>query len=562
MLETVALKISRSRPIKHLFFFVLTLFSVLTMSYHFGTFDQSIHIPFLKALSDPSLYPGDPFVALRSSHYSYFWYMFIPFYQWGILEEALFAAHLLATYFTYWMLYELGVTLFENPLSAMFGTLAFLFPHVSFSGFPLIEFSLLNRTFVMPFLLLAINLYLRGIRARGFFMLGILYNLHVLSVHFVLAMFMLDFVVEFRKIGWKKILNSILVFILAALPVLLWKMQDSSGAEISLEPGWFDLISRSMMLHLFYLAGNPYVLPASLSALAAYILFFIAYRAVPERAHDKTVLVFVLASTLLVLAQGIVTAWLPVSIILQLQIIRGGIFAVIFAYLYFADYLARKWSAASQRNPGDGVVTATFFLSTLTFITVLVLATQKWWSATPRRLRVTSIFLATAFLGSLVFAVFANIWYPGVHIYGLDNPWRDVQEWARDNTPRDAIFITPLNKWWLDEAEWRVFSERQTVVTLSEILEAAFEPEYLAIWQPRMETLAPGAIARFQGNYLENQQIVGEAYNNLSSEALASAACQYEASFIVTEKAHPHEFPLVYENAEYLVYDMTQVVCK
>ncbi len=157
MLETVALQISRSRPIKHLFFFALTLFSVLTMSYHFGTFDQSIHIPFLKALSDPSLYPGDPFVALRSSHYSYFWYMFIPFYQWGILEEALFAAHLLATYFTYWMLYELGVTLFGNPLSAMFGTLAFLFPHVSFSGFPLIEFSLLNRTFVMPFLLLAIN---------------------------------------------------------------------------------------------------------------------------------------------------------------------------------------------------------------------------------------------------------------------------------------------------------------------------------------------------------------------------------------------------------------------
>jgi hypothetical protein len=561
MLESIANRIDQSKGIRHLFFLGVTLTSVLLIGYHFGTFDQSIHIPFLKALADPSLYPNDAFVALRLEHYSYFWFFFIPFYQWGVLEPTLFVTHLIVTYFTFWMVYELCQTLFENPLSAMFGTLAFVIPHVSFAGFPLIEFSLLNRTFVMPFLLLAINLYLRGIRARGFFMLGILYNLHVLSVNYVLAMFLLDFVLEYRKIGWKKILNCLVVFVLAALPVLLWKMQDS-GAEIQLEPGWFDLISRSMMMHLFYLAGNFYVLPASLSALSAYVLYLIAYRGSPRREHDQTVLVFVLATALVVLAQGIVTAWLPISILLQFQIIRAGLFGVIFGYIYFADYLARKWTAQEGRQPGDGLLIWTFFLSSLTFITVLMLATQKWWSATPRRLKTTAILLPVVFVISLVTVAYLHVWHPGIYIYGLENPWREVQEWAKANTPKDAIFITPLNKWWIDEAEWRVFSERQTVATLSEILEAAFEPDYIAIWRPRIETLAPGALAQFHGDYTENRLIAGEAYNNLSTAALVSAACQYHASYIVAEKGHTHDLPQVYENSEYRVYDMTGLPCK
>jgi hypothetical protein len=561
MLERIANRISHSKGTKHLFFLGTTLITILVMGYQFGTFDQAIHIPFLKAAADPSLYPGDAFVALRREHYSYFWYLFLPFYNWGVLEITLFITHLVVTYFTFWMLYELSETLFKNPLSAMFGTLAFIVPHLSFSGFPLIEYSLLNRTFVMPFLLLAINLYLRGIRARGFFMLGILYNLHVLSVNYVLALFLLDFVLEYRKIGWKKILNCIAVFILAAFPVLLWKLQGS-GTEIQLEPGWFDLITRSMMMHVFYLAGNFYVLPASLSALSAYILFLIAYRSAPSRPHDQTVMIFVLATALVVLVQGIVTAWLPISILVQFQILRTGLFGVLFGYLYFADYLARKWVANGVRKPGDAVLTWTFFLSVMTFITVLVFAAQKWWSATPKRLKATAISLPLAFFATLAIAAYTNFWHPGIYIYGFKDPWREVQEWAKANTPKDAIFITPLNKWWLYQADWRVFSERQTVTTLSEILEASFEPRYMSIWQPRVETLAPGAIAQFKGNLLENQKITGDAYNNLSTAALLSAACQYHATFIVTEKGHAHDLPQIYENSEYMIYDVRGNVCK
>jgi len=563
MLERIANRISQSQTARHLFFGMVTLISIMVIGYQFGTFDQTIHIPFLKANADPTLYPNDAFVALRHEHYSYFWFLFLPFYRLGVLEITMFITHLIITYFTFWMIYELGETLFKNPLSAMFGTLAFVFPHVSFSGFPLIEYSLLNRTFVMPFLILAINLYLRGIRARSFFMLGILYNLHVLSVNYLLALFMFDFVLEYQKIGWKKILNCLVVFVLAALPVLLWKMQDSSGTEIQLEPSWFDMIARTMMLHVFYLAGNFYVLPASISALSAYLLFLIAYRSSPPRPHDKTVMIFVLATALVVLVEGIVAGWLPISILIQLQIIRTGLFAVLFGYLYFADYLARRWTTETNQKPANAIVLGTFILSTFTFVTVLLVAAQKWWSATTTRLKATAICLPLLFVGTLAIAGYLNVWHPGIDLYGPHDTWRDVQEWAKANTSKEAIFITPLNKWWIYQADWRVFSERQTVVTLSEILEASFEPEYISIWQPRFEALAPGAIARFRGDLLENQRITGEAYNNLSTAALLNAACEYQASYVVAEKGYPRNDLLqVYANADYLVYDLREQACK
>jgi hypothetical protein len=561
LLQTAALQISTSRIKRHLFLFALALLSIVLISYHYGTFDQSVHIPFLKAAADPTLYPNDPFVALRSEHYSYFWLLFIPFYNLGILEEAMLVTHILITYFTFWTVYELSWTLFKNPLSSMFATVAFLFPHISFCGFPFIEWSLLNRTFVMPFLIMCINLYLRGIRARSFFMLGILYNLHVVSVNFVLAMFALDMVLEYRKIGWRKILNCAVVFILAALPVLLWKLRDS-GAEIELQPGWLDLISRTMMLHVFYLVGNNYVWVASLSALSSYGLLYVAYRNRRKSAMDHTVLIFVLGATLMVLVEEIVATWLPVSIILQMQIVRAGIFAVFFAYLYFADYLARQWQYEDCLRPGDGIVTTLFFASPLIFITVGALATQRWWSKTRWGIAGTALGLGAVFSVLLFGAYQAKVWHPGIYIYGVNNAWRGAQEWAKANTTKDAVFITPLNKWWVDEAEWRVFSERQNVTSLSEILEASFEPEYMAYWQERFETLAPGALAQFHGDFVKNRVIAGDIYNSLSTPALLNAACKYQAGYIVVEKAHPHELREVYENAEYIIYDVRQAACQ
>src|SRR5919109_1118140 len=98
MLVAMAERLAASAARRHLFFLAATLFTVVFVGYHFGTFDQTIHIPFLKKYVDPTLYPNDPFFELRFQHYSYFWFLIRPFYRLGVLEEALFVCHLAATY--------------------------------------------------------------------------------------------------------------------------------------------------------------------------------------------------------------------------------------------------------------------------------------------------------------------------------------------------------------------------------------------------------------------------------------------------------------------------------
>src|SRR3990172_13072701 len=111
---------------------------------------------------------------MRYQHFSFFLFFFLPFYKLGVLEAGLFIVHVFITYFTYWALWTLSDTLFRNPLASLLGVLAFTIPHIGFAGFPVFEFSLLNRTFVLPFLLWAILLFLRGRYLPAFTLLGVM----------------------------------------------------------------------------------------------------------------------------------------------------------------------------------------------------------------------------------------------------------------------------------------------------------------------------------------------------------------------------------------------------
>jgi hypothetical protein len=149
-----------------------------------------------------------------------------------------------------------------------------------------------------------------------------------------------------------------------------------------------------------------------------------------------------------------------------------------------------------------------------------------------------------------------GLWYPGIYIFPHQTAWYDVQIWSKKNTPKNTVFITPPQIWWFYESDWRVFSERSTVSTHSELLEAAFAPEYISYWRPRFAALAPGALENFRGDFFENQRITGRAFYTLSSDQLLGIAQLYGASYLVVEKPHRHDFPLVYENAQFVIYDL------
>ena len=542
-------------------FLAATVATFLFIGYHFGVFDEGMHIPFLKFMANPSLYPGDAMLSLYNVYYSYFWYAFIPFLRLGWLEPALFIVHFASIYLSFWALWELTDTLFHNPLTSLLSMLAFIVPHFSFTGFPIFEFAPLSRTFVLPFLLIAVNQFFKGRIPLAFFIAGLMYNIHVVSVNFILAMFGLACLLEFRRIGIRRIVLGAALFILAALPVLLWKSKGSP-LDLTLRPEWVAFLNLTLFRHIFAMLGTyPGTWLVTLGGLSSIALFFIALRAEPASETRLTARNFILAGILVVLVNVITVNFLPVTIIIQNQITRIGLWIMILAYLYFASYLVRLYEAHSLSPRAFAILLATFVLSPSPVLVLLV-----WWGVrSPRKAAVINTLGALAALAILtVYVVVWNLgfWNPGIYLYGQNTPWVQVQDWARAHTPKEARFITPPEKWGVQESDWRVHSERPSAATLSELLVAAFQPGYEIEWKTRFELVAPGALAHFNGDYFSNVAFTRDAYYSLSVNDLLKVACRLNAQYIVSEKPHLHDLPLVYENDGFVVYDVRGMGCK
>ncbi|MEN9407325.1 MAG: hypothetical protein RLZZ455_541 [Candidatus Parcubacteria bacterium] len=546
---------------RHLLFLVLAVLTISLSGYYFGTFDQSIHIPFVKKDVFPALYPNDPFFELRKTHFSYFWYLFHPLYKAGVLEIGLFLTHVVATYFTFWAIWRLSLTLFKNTTAAFLSVLVFVFPHLGFAAFPIFEFSLLNRTFVFPFLLFSIEWYLKKRYVLSFLMLGILYNFHALSVHFVLFMFGVDIALRYLQGRWReipplKIVPGFVLFVLCALPVLLWKF-GKSPLDWSLRPEWFQILSNSLMYTVFYpLSHSPNVLFLTLSGLSACVLYFLIKKRSALSSHTETVTHFMYAGLVLIGLEVIVSLWLPVTLLVQFQIVRIGIFILLFGYLYFLRSLVRDLDDGSVSRSVFFLQVTSVLLSPTPLIPIIIVGFRKFF---PKKILLAAgwVLVLAGFVFFAWYSLLTDVWRPGIQIFPQKTDWYAVQMWAKENTAKDALFLTPPERWWLFEPDWRVFSERSTLATLSEVLEFAFTPEYTEVWKDKFDAVAPGARNQFRGDVLHSREVTRVAYEGLTDAQFAALALRYHISYVVVVRSRTLPFPLVYQNNSFSVYKVS-----
>jgi hypothetical protein len=299
------------------------------------------------------------------------------------------------------------------------------------------------------------------------------------------------------------------------------------------------------------------VLLGTFSGLAAVGLFFIARREAPSPRHDRTVTWFMVA-VLIIIAVALAAQWLPVTILVQSQISRAGVFGLVLAYLSFAHLLAVRRQSGFSTSADWWVLFVSLAGSVLALVPLAVWAVQRWLRSPQARV-VVGVGLYAAMLVVTVVAAFRlNLWAPGLHVFAPRTPWVDAQLWARANTPKDAVFIAAPHYWWLYDSSWRVFSERSTVAELTDLLEIAFAPEYLDEWRPRYEALVPGALDAYQGDLMANWDIGARAFYGLSDEALVAAAQLHGADYLVVDKAQSpaRPWPVVYENDQFAMYDL------
>ena len=553
-LTTLADRIARNAVLRHALFLVAALAAIFISGYHFGTFDQVIHIPFLKKFADPTLYPNDPFLDLRYEHYSYFWQLFIPAYRAGILEETMFVVHILATYGLFWMFWELTNTIFKNSLANLISVCLLVFPHMGMPGFQLVEFSLLNRTFVLPFVLGALILYLRRHYSWAFLILGIMFNIHIIYVSFALAFFLVDSLRRWREAGWRVLLKGLPLFLLGALPVLIWRLQVP-GTDLQIRPDILRLIASALLAGVYY-AFLPYahVLINTVNGIGTFLLFLIGRR-LNLSTYDREITNFIYAIGIILIVQLITTYWLPVVFILQLQILRVGFFLLVFGYVYFSGFLANRLQQGNINGFAGGLVVFGFVTFVSPIVPLLLLVLYNWISKKPWRQWFLSFTLALVYAVTVIAGLRSGLWSPGIHMYEPITTWTQTQDWARENTPKDAMFITPPQIFLHYIPDWRTFSERRTLATLVEIYMIP-HPSYIPYWQERFEAIAPGAIDKFNSNYFDTLNTTRAAFYSLKPEDYLRVAQKYNVRYLVVEKPHLQPFNVVYQNEGFVVYDL------
>jgi hypothetical protein len=557
MLSKMARHLSTHPWQRHLFFLLLAVLATAINGYHFGTFDQVFHITFLKKFVNPSLYPNDPFLSLRWYHFSYLWFPFIPLLKAGILEISMFILHILTVYGTFWMFWTLSDLLFKSAQTNLFLSLALIFPHIGLPGFQIIEFSLLNRTFVLPFLLGSIWLYLNEKKYLAFLLLGLMFNLHVIYAVFVLCMLLLDEAINFSWKSWWKPVLQFGAFFIAGLPVLIWRMHTGNGIDLTLRPEMLDLATDGLLYTVYYPIGTSSpVIGNLISGIGTLWAFILGYQRAPKHKLHKTMRNFVLAVGVLLAISIIASYLLPVTILLQMQFLRAGIFTLYFGMLYFSYFLWHQKVDNFLSNSAFTMLAFSFILLITPLFAILLYYLVKGLE----KVKFNPVWVIPAVCllqGLIIFiAVQSGFWAPGFHIYGPKTAWRDVQEWAKESTPIDTKFISPPHLFWHYIPDWRVFSERASVATAPEMMEIPFDPSFAESFTQRFKAVAPGATEEFDGNYVHTLEITEEKFYANSEDDFTDIACVFSADALVVERGHAYDFEILYENPGFIVYQL------
>jgi hypothetical protein len=238
--------------------------------------------------------------------------------------------------------------------------------------------------------------------------------------------------------------------------------------------------------------------------------------------------------------------------------LRIGVFLLYFGYIYFAGYLAHRLQQGSLGGISGGLVTVSFVAYPSPLLPILFLAFVRWLDKYRWRQRTGVGAFSLISVISIYGCVISGIWSPGYYLYEPKSYWTQTEDWARNNTPVDAMFITPPEILSHYIPDWRTFSERGTLATLVEIFEFP-HPAYFLYWQERFEALAPGAIDRFNGNYLDTFASTRDAYYSLRPEDYLRIALKYRIRYLVIEKPYVQPFPAVYENEGFVIYDLQSV---
>ncbi len=512
-----------------LFFTVIAI--IFTSGYSFGVSDHSITIPFLKHSIDGQLYANDYLITQIPYYYTFLWITLGQVVAiTGIKIYLLFfVLYFLSTYFAFW-----GIFLLAKELTGKreAGFLAIFFMSIGIMTLAEVELLApiyLTRTQSLPLLIFALYFQMRERDYIALVLCGIAFLIHPLSASYVIAMLSVDILRRYRVIGWKGLILRFGMLLVLISPILIWKATSAPPSMhlFTADADWIRLLEIRSAHHIFPFAWDRRKL---LNAFFIAVLFVIAIWKGRDTLKDerrKRVASWVAVIFVLCILGVIGSEIIPISIVLNLQLLRSYQYFVHLTIIFYAGFLLRD---RGRVCPMAALVSFPLFWLTdggvtLWGIFVLLSIAQQYLYQKGKH-------IAPLFPVLVVIAAALLIGKPGDFkvTSKQDESWLDLQRWAKDNTEIDAVFIVPY-----DTQAFRIESGRSIYGDWKDGTLTNFNPDFGREWMDRMETLG-----------------YDEGYSSLSGEDFLNITKGMADTYIVTRDSL--DFSLLYRNDEYSVY--------
>ena len=499
---------------------------MLRFGYRFGVVNHPIQVPMFKSWIDPTLYAGDAMIATRPGFTTTYYQILSQFVsETSQIPFVYFAMQLVSIFVALAGLFALGRSLGKGSLAGWLTILIAMLPPPILAEARVLLSTHSHAEPAFALQIWALVAFLNRRPALAFGMLGLAFNIHALNSAYLVVCLGPALLLE--PALRRSILRSGIAFAICAQPVLTWLVMSSGSRP---QPEWFQHMRVRSAWHSYPWEWEKFSL-----ILVAYIVWLtggaIAYRFVRselEAFHRRICLVTASAVTIMCFAGWIFAEVVPVASVLKAQLFRSTLWLNTIAGPIIAAGCVEFARRGLARRGAVGQRFAAFQRS-------------------PRFAA-----LALCFTAIIVILGFPSLYAASRLPDESKADWLAVQSWARENTRKDDLFLTPPG----DEG-FRIQSERGVFLEWKDGTQQYFDFEFSSMWWERLHRIAriEPELTEFSYKAAHIQRING-GYFALPTDELLEIARRNRLSYLVFD--HSRRLPLnrVYSNDAYVVYDL------
>jgi hypothetical protein len=519
-------------------FFFLVVY-LCTNSYIFAWDDQHLEIPLLKHLIDPTLYAGDYYVEGLAHNFSSFLYPILAkLITIDQIQPVYLVLFLISRFFMFYWIYRLWQLISGEKWAAAMAVLMFILMART-EEFLYRTFS--HQEFCFIFMFAGIFYFYRERYFLAAVLFGIGANFNAIYNLFPMI-YMLSYLMLFRKDRFSMTFKTAGLFVLAALPFLLWQIprsiaQKVGGAPVPIEE-WMPLyLIACQQNFLFWTSTLSQALkdiPFMLNRLEPYLYLLGVYTVLcvfdKKFRADRKAHIIVGVGYAFVFLSFYFSYIHPSRFVIDLNLLRNEQYVRFFLMGYATLFACR---VTKEGKPWQALCIALFFFVVgFGEINNFNLRLVRYWYVPaligicaiavfikPQLVWLRRILIVIPLLTSFISFSQYHVRYlhekkNGGGFWQMYRNWVDMQKYVKEHTPKDALIMIPHNT---DTGGFRIFSERKPLVCYRDCGIVGFDYNAAVEWNNRIKDIE-------EFKYLTRENI---------QRALFNGVMKYKVDYIV-----------------------------